>query len=146
MTTYSDGVVTLRPPQPRDEPALVAIDDEQYRRFMGEPSGTLNATFSIVVDGEVVGWIDFDRDHRDWLDHSQVNLGYAIQQRHRRRGYATRALLLMVRHLEATTDVETATLLISEDNEASLRLPGRCGFVDAGTIDGERFFVRRLSR
>jgi RimJ/RimL family protein N-acetyltransferase len=144
VADLTDGLITLRPPVPDDRPALVAVADDRVRRFMGEGSSDPRPTFSIVADGAVVGWVDFDRDEREWLDHSQVNIGYAVHDDHRGNGYATRALMLLLHHLGQATDVATATLLIDEENVWSLGLPARAGFTDAGVLgdDGARFFTK----
>ena len=75
VADLTDGLITLRPPRPEDRDALVAVADDRVRRFMGESVTDPRPTFSVVADDAVVGWVDFDRDERDWLDHSQVNIG-----------------------------------------------------------------------
>jgi RimJ/RimL family protein N-acetyltransferase len=144
VTDLTDGLITLRPPRPEDRDALVAVADERVRRFMGDGVADPRPTFAAVVDHAVVGWVDFDRDEREWLDHSQVNIGYALHADHRGNGYATRALMLLLHHLGQATDVETATLLIDPDNPWSLGMPRRAGFTDAGVLGdhGARFFTK----
>lgn len=143
----TDGVIRLRPPVANDRDALLALRDEQLVRFMGNDP-QVEPTFCITVDSRVVGWVDFDRDERDWLDHTQVNIGYALHPDARGRGCATRAVMLLVHHLALTTDVRTATLLIDPDNGASLAMPRRCGFTEAGTVGdhGARLFTRAIPR
>jgi RimJ/RimL family protein N-acetyltransferase len=104
---------------------------------MGEGSSEPQPTFAITVDGRVVGWVDFDRDEREWLTHDEVNCGYHLHPDARGRGYATRALMLLVHHLSMTTDVRTATLAIDVDNRWSLAIAERCGFDDHGTTKTE---------
>jgi RimJ/RimL family protein N-acetyltransferase len=137
----TDGVVVLRPPTPADTAALVATRDDQFRRFMGDGADDPRPTFCITIDGRVLGWVDFDRDEREWLDHDEVNLGYGLHPEARGRGAASRSVMLMLHHLAQTTDVRTATLLIHPENEWSLGVSRRCGFVDHGTIgeNGSRF-------
>ena len=133
----------LRPPEPEDRAAL-AVRDEQHVRFMGDADP--DPIFAVTVDGAIVGWVDFDRGERTWLDDSQVNIGYSIQPEHRGQGYATRAVQLLVHHLAQETDVRTATLLISPENTSSLAIAARAGFDDRGTLgdEGARFFEKPI--
>jgi len=136
--TITDGVVVLRPPTPEDREALVATRDEQFRRFMGEGASDPQPTFCVVRDDRVIGWVDHDRDQREWLTHDEVNVGYALHPDARGRGWASRAVMLLLHHLAQATDVRVATLAIDADNPWSLGVAHRCGFADAGTITGER--------
>jgi len=136
--TITDGVVVLRPPTPEDREALVATRDAQSRRFLGEGSPDPQPTFCILSDGRVLGWVDHDRDQREWLTHDEVNVGYALHPDARGRGWASRAVMLLLHHLAQATDVRVATLAIDADNPWSLGVAHRCGFAGAGTITGER--------
>ena len=107
---------------------------------MGEGSPDPQPTFCITVGGDVVGWVDYDRDEREWLTHGEVNMGYALHPDHRGRGYATRALQLLVHHLAQTTDVLVATLLIDQENHASQAIAARAGFERQPDLNGEVFF------
>ena len=49
---------------------------------------------------------------------------------------------LLLQHLGRDTQHTVATLLIHPENEASLGLAGRLGFVERDEVDGERFFAR----
>ena len=137
----TDGVVVLRPPTPDDTAVLVATRDDQFHRFMGDGDDDPRPTFCITIDGRVVGWADFDRDEREWLGDDEVNIGYGLHPGARGRGAATRSVMLLLHHLAQTTDVRTGTLLIHPDNEWSLGVSRRCGFVDHGAVgeNGSRF-------
>ena len=84
-------------------------------------------------------------DDRWWLAPDEVNIGYHVFPAYRGRGYATRAVRLMVEHLRTDTDWETATLLIHPDNTASLIVAERNGFERAEDVE-ERTFWRRKVR
>ena len=78
----TDGLVLLRSPEPGDagvdrgtRPSIVGSD----RAEEPEPSAC------IVVNGEIVGWVDYDTD-RDWLRAGQVNVGYNVFAQHRNMG------------------------------------------------------------
>ena len=109
---------------------------------MGEGSAEPQPTFCIVAHGDVVGWVDYDRDERAWLTHDEVNIGYGLHPSHRGRGYATRAVQLLMHHLSQATDVRTATLLISPENEWSLGVATRAGFDPRLDLNGEAYFRR----
>ena len=137
-------MITLRPPEPGDRDALIALRDEQFHRFMGAGSPDPQPTFCITVDGNVVGWVDYDEGQREWLNEGQVNMGYALHPDHRGRGYATRALMLLLHHLAQATDVEVATLLVSPQNRWSLGIAQRCGFRRQPDLNGEAFFTKSI--
>ncbi|HEX4906273.1 MAG TPA: GNAT family N-acetyltransferase [Acidimicrobiales bacterium] len=138
--------MTLRPPEPADRDALIALRDDQFHRFMGPGSPDPRPTFCIVVDDAVVGWVDADHeDGHHWLEPHEANLGYALHPDHRGRGYATRAVQLLMHHLAQTGQWSVATLAIDFGNDWSIGIARRCGFVEHGTIVGEkeaRFFKK----
>ncbi len=137
----TDGVVTIRPPEPGDAGVLVAGRDEVSRRWLGAGVPDPKPTGCIVVDGEVVGWVDYDLD-RAWLRPGEVNLGYNVFAPHRGRGCATRAVQLLMHHLAVGTAHRTATLLIAPGNERSLALAARTRFSPSGDLDGNPYFKR----
>lgn len=144
----TDGVVTIRPFRPSDAAVLVAGRDEEFRRFLGEGSDEpCPAAVIEAGDRSVAGWVDWDQDDRHWLAPGEANLGYNILPGKRGQGLATRAVALLLHRLSLSTDahpVRTATLLIHPDNVSSLAVAERLGFVEAGPVDGDRFFRRPL--
>jgi RimJ/RimL family protein N-acetyltransferase len=125
----TDGVITVRPPVPDDKAALIALRDEQFRQFIGEGSPDPQPTFCIVVADEVVGWVDADDPGaQDWLAAHERNLGYALHPDQRGKGFATRALMLLLHHLSFVAPGQVATLAIDFDNDSSLAIAARCGF------------------
>ena len=93
---------------------------------------------------ELVGWVDYDRE-RDWLRPGEVNVGYYLFPAARGKGYASRAVELLLLHLDRETAHTVATLLIDPENVRSLRLARRLGFEAKGEVAGELFFVREVS-
>ena len=141
----TDGIVTLRRPQPADSERIVAERDAESFRWFG-PGGGNPAPFACIwaVD-ELVGWVDYDRDDdHDWLQAGEVNVGYCVFPAARRKGYASRAVELLLGHLAEEGKHETATLLIHPENAPSLALARRLGFEQRGEVNDEPFLVRDL--
>lgn len=137
----TDGVVALRPPRPGDAQLLVAGRDEEFFRWLGPGAESPSPVACIWVDDELVGWIDYDVE-RDWLEPGEVNVGYYLFPAARGRGYASRAVELLLRHLDRETEHTVATLLIDRENVTSLRLARRLGFEAKGEVEGDAIFVR----
>lgn len=74
-----------------------------------------------------------------------MNIGYHVFPAHRRRGYAARAVRLMLDHLTTDTDYRVATLVIHPENVPSLLVAERNGFERAEDVDGRTFWRRRLA-
>jgi RimJ/RimL family protein N-acetyltransferase len=144
LDARSDGVVTIREPTARDRAAFLAGRDAQWELWLGPGSDDPRPTASIVVDGTVVGWVDYD-DDGEWLAPGEVNLGYNVFAPYRRRGYASRAVELLIGYLGECTEVQTATLSIDPDNTASLRVAARTNFAPRPTERPVRFFTRAVT-
>jgi RimJ/RimL family protein N-acetyltransferase len=140
----SDGDVTIRPPQHGDSLVLIAGRDDEFRRWLGTGSPDPRPTACIVIGDEIVGWIDCDTE-QPWLDAGAVNIGYALFAEARGRGYATRAVQLLLEHLARHTAYTTAHLLIDPANTRSLAVASRAGFLPTGEIDGQLLFSRPIA-
>jgi RimJ/RimL family protein N-acetyltransferase len=140
----NDGIVTIRPSTTDDAPVLILGRDEEFKRFMGEGSPEPRPAACIVVGDAVVGWVDYDHD-REWLAPDEVNLGYNVFGPYRGRGYATRAVRLLLRHLALDTEWRVATLLIHPDNARSLRLARSAGFEPFGDLDGNPYWKQPVA-
>ena len=75
-----------------------------------------------------------------------MNVGYYLFPAARGKGYASRAVELLLEHLGRDTEHTVATLLIHPENMRSLAVAGRLGFVQQGEVNGEPFFTRALRR
>lgn len=61
-----------------------------------------------------------------------VEIGYAVDPAHRRRGYARAALELLLERAAAEADVRIVRVTISPDNTASSSLTAQYGFIEVG--------------
>jgi RimJ/RimL family protein N-acetyltransferase len=61
-----------------------------------------------------------------------VEIGYAVDPAHRRRGYARGALEALLKRAARESEVRTVRVTISPDNEPSYRLTSQYGFVKVG--------------
>ena len=123
----TDGVISIRPPTPGDTVALISGRDEESRRWIGPGTNDPRPTACIVVDDTVVGWVDYDRD-QDWLEAGQVNMGYNVFPPYRCKGYASRAVLLLLQRLGHEGQYEKGILSIDRGNHASLGVATKAGF------------------
>ena len=73
-----------------------------------------------------------------------MNVGYSLFPTAPGKGYASRAVALLLGHLRRDTEHTVATLLIHPQNLRSLALADRLGFVQKGEVNGEPFFTRDL--
>jgi RimJ/RimL family protein N-acetyltransferase len=141
VVSLTDGVVTLQPPSPGDAQLLVEGRDAEFFRWLGPGAETPNPVACVWVGDELVGWVDYDLEH-DWLRPGEVNVGYYLFPAARGKGYASRAVELLLRHLSRDTEHTVATLVIDPENARSLALAGRLRFVEKGELDGQLFFAR----
>jgi RimJ/RimL family protein N-acetyltransferase len=105
---------------------LIAGRDEQSQRWLGPGDAEPRPTACILLGGEIVGWVGYDTD-QEWLSPGEVNIGYHVFAPHRERGYATRAVRLLLRHLQEGTGAERAHFVIEEENTASQRVTRSVG-------------------
>lgn len=141
----TDGVVTLKPPRPGDARLLVAGRDDEFFRWLGPGAEVPSPVACVWVGEDLAGWVDYDVDH-DWLQPGQVNVGYYLFSTARGKGFASRAVELLLLHLRRDTQYTVATLVIDRDNLRSLAVARRLGFVEAGEVAGKGLFFTRAIR
>lgn len=139
----SDGVISIRSPRPGDEEILIAGRDHAFYRWIGPGAEHPDPVGCIVVNDQVVGWVDFDLDHA-WLGEGEVNVGYYVFPAHRGHGYAARAVELLMRVLAGDPSYQAATLTIDPKNGRSLAVAARAQFPPQPDHDEQRYFKRSI--
>ena len=122
---------------------LVEGRDDEFFRWLGPGAEIPSPAACVWVSDQLVGWVDYDVE-RDWRKPGEVNGGHDLFPEARQKGYASRAVELLLLHLGDETEHNVATLLIHPENERSLRLARRLGFVARGEVEGELFFAREV--
>jgi RimJ/RimL family protein N-acetyltransferase len=162
----SDGVVTLRPWEERDAPAIAAAcRDEEIARWLDQVpqpytradardyvAATLRSwrdgtagSFAItdVSSGAVLGsvtlhWVD--------IDQAVAEVGYWVARDRRRRGIASRAVRLVARWGFEQCGLERLQLRADLLNLPSRRVAEKAGFREEGVLRSVRFSPRQRRR
>jgi RimJ/RimL family protein N-acetyltransferase len=141
----SDDVVTIRAPTAVDLRTLTDGRDAEFDRWLAAEDSAPPPAACIEVGGHVVGWVDYDT-RRPWLEEREVNIGYFLLPGYRRRGYATRAMRLLLQHLSVSTLYEVATFGIATGNVRSIAVAERLGAVASGALGDGLYFKLRFSQ
>jgi RimJ/RimL family protein N-acetyltransferase len=141
LRATTDGVVVIRPIEPGDAELLIAGRDDAFYRFIGPGADEPRPVGCVVVDDVLAGWVDYDLEH-EWLQPGEVNVGYFLFVPFRGKGYAARAVQLLMHHLALNGEHHTATLLIDGANAPSLALAARTRFPRVEDLDGHPYFKR----
>jgi len=122
-----------RPAPPLSIADAEAVIDEFASRWRAfSANGTATGVAFAIVDagsGQLAGCCGVD----DWSKTDVAQFGYWIAPSARGRGYATRSVLLMTRWLFGL-GAARVFLTIVADNEASIAVARRAGFVHEGTM------------
>ncbi|WP_099908311.1 GNAT family N-acetyltransferase [Streptomyces sp. TLI_171] len=162
MTSYWTGErVRLRAVEPDDGPLLARLSAQEERlgdalnpprsaegwqsvAREGATADPTGDTYQLVVESleekVAVGSIGVHRaDSRSgWFEY-----GLTIAEEHRRRGYATEAARLVLRHQFEERRHHKATARVFAHNEASLQLQRRLGFTEEGRLRRHLFVAGR---
>lgn len=154
--------VTLRAMEPDDLDFLYGVENDNSLWHVGNTTVPYsryllhdyiaNSTADIYRDGQVrlimengaketVGIADvfnFDASNR------RAEVSIVVHGLHRRKGYATQALLKLVDYSLRILHLHQLYALVAVDNESSLRLFCKCGFQQSGILkewlfDGEKY-------
>lgn len=172
LPELTDDVIVLRPMCPADAGAHLAGEDQELVRWLNDghastrvgveqwidrcvdswSSGSPRSTFGVrdARTGELLGMVEANTaaDNLIGIGDGEANLSYGLYPPGRGRGLATRAVELMCAWL-GRGGVETAVIRVDPDNDASIGVPVRAGFVERERVAGPdgsayRVFVRRL--
>jgi RimJ/RimL family protein N-acetyltransferase len=99
-------------------------------------------SFSLAVEavdtGELVGTIG---SHHAYPRHGRFEYGITIGADHRRKGYATEAVVLLLRFMFAERRYHKCEARVFAHNEASLALQRRLGFEEEGRLRDRVFLA-----
>jgi RimJ/RimL family protein N-acetyltransferase len=146
----TDGVITLRPPEPGDADAIYeACQDPEIQRWTGVPSpyerahatGYLARVAAEREAGKSFAFLAVD-EHGTLLGNFSVmelgtrpgygEIGYWVAKAARGKGVATRAVVLLRDWAASELGLELIELIIHEGNTLSQRVAERTGFLDIG--------------
>jgi aminoglycoside 6'-N-acetyltransferase len=149
MTALQGEIVTLRPAERADLPALAEIrrSPEVYRHWRGgddldaaveedfdEPDST---GYVIELDGRVIGWIQWQAEEEPDYRHASVDI-YVDPAVHGR-GIGADAVRTLARHLILDHGHHRLTIDPAADNAAAIRCYTKVGFRPVGiTRQSER--------
>jgi len=136
----TDGVITIRPPRVGDTVRLLAGRDDEWARWLGPGADDPQPTACIALANEVIGWIDYANSKK--LAPEEVNIGYNMFAVHRRQGYASRAMMLLLHRLAIEGKYRLASVKIDAGNVGSLRVAERAKFV-CRPYDGKSIYLVR---
>jgi ribosomal-protein-alanine N-acetyltransferase len=77
----------------------------------------------VILDGgELIGHVGLSQIEQG------IEIGYAIEQKHQGRGYARKAVSLMVHFLETNMHLPEIYGIVDPENKASINVLEKCGF------------------
>ena len=104
---------------------------EYVNNYDADPLHCGQLRLMITADGEAVGSIDlYDIDTRN----SRASVGIMISAAHRQKGFAAKALSLIIAYVRDTLHLHQLTATVSADNNPSIRLFTRAGFSHTATL------------
>jgi [ribosomal protein S5]-alanine N-acetyltransferase len=90
------------------------------------------------ISGAVMGWCGY---HTWYLPHFRAELGYALQQdQYKMKGYMSEALPYVLQYGFKEMGLKRIEALLSRENEPSMKLLARHGFVEEGVLR-EHYFI-----
>ena len=147
QNTLTDGVVEISPLRWADVEPHLAGEDAELVRWLHGGTGSL-ATVRAHVRRSIERWVadgpklsfgirldrgtvlagTIDADHDPQPGSRRANLAYGVYPQFRRRGVATRAVLLACRYLSERGDIDRILIDVDPANVASAHVARRAGF------------------
>ena len=169
MIELTDGVLTLRPLALEDAAAHLAGEDGATARFLSGGESTLQTVGDWIARNReswrtngpirsfgvreasadrLVGMVEANLD-LDGVRPGVANITYGIHPGSRGRGFAARAVVLLLEYLRTHTDTAVGMIQVEAENLPSIRIAERAGFRYVGRRVTEPgrcplTFVRRL--
>jgi RimJ/RimL family protein N-acetyltransferase len=120
---------------------------ERNRRAWEQGGPIFGLGIEEVASGRVVGMVEANTDHYriEGIRPGEANISYALYPEARGKGYATRAVRLILRLL-GSRGVTGAVIPVDPRNTRSIEVARRCGFRRSGSVvaaDGTELVVFR---
>jgi ribosomal-protein-alanine N-acetyltransferase len=118
--------------------AALALEKEKYQKGLQ----TYNRSFCNFVlieksTNEVIGHCGF---HTWYIDHRRAEIGYALKEEHNKsKGFMSEALPIVLAYGFEQMKLHRIEAFIGYDNEPSLRLVRRLGFIQEGHLKSHYF-------
>ncbi|MBP6913436.1 MAG: GNAT family N-acetyltransferase [Candidatus Levybacteria bacterium] len=165
-----DEVITLRPFKIEDAQEHLEGEDNEQVKWLSGGKSTLEGVqnwieknqkqwgenghiynFAIVdSNNKLVGMVEANSDYKnlEGLQEKDANISYGLYPFARSKGYATRAVNLITEFLK-DKNFERAVIRVNPENENSLKLPLRCGFIEQGEVTTKsserlKIFIKNL--
>ncbi len=153
----TDNVIILRPMTLDDAATHLAGEDELTVRFLSGGRSSLETVCAQIernrrswevggpircfgireaATGELIGIVEANVAAPGYRS-GVANISYGLYPHARGRGFVTRAVRLMVRHLTENSIAAVAVIQVDPENQDSARVPPRLGFRLLGTRDAE---------
>lgn len=105
-----------------------------HARGINLPMDLVPDTFLVAeVDEVIVGRVSIRHELNDFLAHEGGHIGYAVLQRHRRRGYASE-ILRQALVIASSLGIDVALLTCDDDNAGSAAVIEQCGGIHRDTV------------
>ncbi|CAN5580439.1 hypothetical protein BH10ACT10_BH10ACT10_08610 [soil metagenome] len=133
--TLTDGVVTLRPSRDEDVSSAIAGHDEEIARRLGRTEDASTVNFLVEADGAVAGLVEVRTDD------GVGDLSWVLYAGHRGRGYAARAVRLLVGYAFESLGLRRVEAHVNSANERSKRVASRSGLRREGVLRGREVLL-----
>lgn len=151
----TDNIITLRPFIQEYAEEHFAGEDEEQVKWLSGGRGSLEGVrkwieknqksweaggpvFNFAVfdpESRLVGMVEANKDYEqvEGIQEGDANVSYGLYPFARGKGYATRAVNMMVDFLREE-GLNRAVIRVNPENRRSLNVPVRCGFTESGSI------------
>jgi RimJ/RimL family protein N-acetyltransferase len=134
QNSYHDGNIRISPPN---------LTEIRHALINGDVSASVDNWFSLALEGEqgVIYFAIYQQDclvgqiflHNGNPQTGESLVGYHLfQPEYRGQGTGTKALGLLLRYVEESTNFQHLVIITDKDNKASQRIAEKCGFRFSG--------------